>query len=133
MSHPFGDLLSQYLHRKHGLSQFKLANGIDQTPSVISEMCQGKRLYGPQARERVLSMVSWLQGQAVLDTLDDANALLDAAGMSPLHERNANEASLLCKLHVENKRNPLPLEASPINFPVRIAFQRAAFKHPASL
>jgi hypothetical protein len=24
MSHPFGDLLSQHLHRKHGLSQAKL-------------------------------------------------------------------------------------------------------------
>lgn len=28
MSHPFGDLLSQHLHRKHGLSQAKLTEGI---------------------------------------------------------------------------------------------------------
>jgi hypothetical protein len=50
VSHPFGDLLTQYLHRKHGLSQGKLAAGILQAPSIISEMCQGKRLRGVQAR-----------------------------------------------------------------------------------
>jgi hypothetical protein len=38
MSHPFGDLLSQYLHRKHGLSQAKLAAGILQDPSIIGKM-----------------------------------------------------------------------------------------------
>ena len=27
MSHPFGDLLSQYLHRKHGLSQIQIGRG----------------------------------------------------------------------------------------------------------
>ncbi|HMN27476.1 MAG TPA: hypothetical protein PKE45_04905 [Caldilineaceae bacterium] len=47
MSHPFGDLLTQHLHRKHGLSQAKLAAGILQTPSIISDMSQGKRLHGP--------------------------------------------------------------------------------------
>ena len=52
MSHPFGDLLSQYLHRKHGLSQAKLAEGILQDPSIIGRMCKGQRLNGPQARER---------------------------------------------------------------------------------
>jgi plasmid maintenance system antidote protein VapI len=54
MSHPFGDLISQHLHRKHGLSQAKLAEGILQPPIVISLMCKGQRLTGPQARQRVL-------------------------------------------------------------------------------
>ena len=57
MSHPFGDLLTQHLHRKHGLSQSKLAAGILQSPSIVSEMCQGKRLNGPQARERVVAII----------------------------------------------------------------------------
>ncbi len=114
MSHPFGDLLSQYLHRKHGLSQFKLADGIDQTPSVISEMCQGKRLHGPQARERVVAIISWLQLQAALETLEEANALLDAAGMSPLHDRNANEAALLRVLRVQAKHSPLTPVGGPL-------------------
>jgi hypothetical protein len=83
MSHPFGDLLAQHLHRKHGLSQAKLAAGILQTPSIISEMCQGKRLRGPQARERVTAIIAWLQQQGALATLDEANALLSAAGMAP--------------------------------------------------
>ena len=41
MSHPFGDLLSQYLHRKHGLSQARLAEGILQAASLISNMYKG--------------------------------------------------------------------------------------------
>ena len=52
MSHPFGDLLAQHLHRKHGLSQAKLAAGILQPPSIIWEMCKGNRLTGAQAREQ---------------------------------------------------------------------------------
>jgi len=51
MSHPFGDLLSQHLHRKHGLSQAKLAAGILQDPSIIGKMCKGQRLNGPQASD----------------------------------------------------------------------------------
>jgi len=42
MSHPFGDLIAQHLHCKHGLSQSKLAAGILQSPSIITNMCQGK-------------------------------------------------------------------------------------------
>ncbi len=41
MSHLFGDLISQHLHRKHGLSQAKLAEGILQDPSIIGKMCKG--------------------------------------------------------------------------------------------
>ena len=99
MSHPFGDLLSQHLHRKHGLSQSKLAGGIIQTPSVISEMCRGKRLTGPQARARVVAIIAWLRGQDALDTLAEANALLRAAGISPLLEREPVEAELIRRLH----------------------------------
>jgi hypothetical protein len=80
MSHPFGDLVSQHLHRKHGLSQSKLAMGIGQAPTVITAMCKGKRLTGPQARERVIAIIRWLHQQDALDTLDEANALLNAAG-----------------------------------------------------
>ena len=67
LSHPFGDLLTQHLHRKHGLSQAKLAEGILQEPSVITEMCKGRRLTGPQARERVLAIIGWLQEQRCAD------------------------------------------------------------------
>jgi hypothetical protein len=57
MSHLFGDLLRQHLHRKHGLSQAKLAKGILQDPSIIGKMCKGKRLNGPQARKRVDAII----------------------------------------------------------------------------
>ncbi len=61
MNHPFGDLLTQYLHRKHGLSQAKLAAGIVQSPAIITDMSQGRRLSGLQALERVLAISGWLQ------------------------------------------------------------------------
>ncbi len=48
VSHPFGDLLSQHIHRKHGLSQAKLAEGILQDPSIIGRMCKGPRPNGPR-------------------------------------------------------------------------------------
>ena len=102
MSHPFGDLLAQSLHRKRGLSQSKLAAGILQSPSIITEMCQGKRLNGSQARERVVAIMGWLQQQGALDRLDEANALLNAAGMSPLQEREPAEASMIQKLAAQS-------------------------------
>jgi len=98
MSHPFGDLLTQHLHRKHGLSQSKLAAGILQSPSIITDMSQGKRLNGPQARQRVTEIIAWLQQQGALESLDEANALLVAAGMSPLRAREPSECSLLEQL-----------------------------------
>jgi predicted ATPase len=98
MSHPFGDLLSQYLHRKHGLSQFKLAAGVFQAPSIITHMCKGRRLSGSQARERVVLIIDWLCEQGALTTINEANALLDAAGMASLHSVNAAEALLLDSL-----------------------------------
>ena len=101
MSHPFGDLLSQHLHRRHGLSQARLAVGIGQDPSIIGKMCKGERLAGTQARERVLAILGWLHGQAVLETTPEANALLAAAEMPPLHEDEPAERALLRELRVE--------------------------------
>lgn len=98
VSHPFGDLLTQHLHRKHGLSQAKLAAGILQAPSIITDMAQGKRLGGPQARERVTAIIAWLQQEGALATLDEANALLAAAGMAPLQDSRVGETSLIRSL-----------------------------------
>lgn len=118
MSHPFGDLLTQYLHRKHGLSQSKLAAGILQTPSIISEMSQGKRLTGTQARQRLTEIIDWLQQQGALESLDDANALLRVAGMAALQERDANEAKLIRKLASNT--------STQTNAPLRQSFDAAA-------
>ena len=105
MSHPFGDLVSQHLHRKHGLSQSKLAEAMLQKPTIVTRMCKGERLTGPQARERVVAIIGWLRQQSVLDTLDEANALLDAAGMSSLHGNGGNpiELALAQTLHPERE------------------------------
>jgi predicted ATPase/DNA-binding winged helix-turn-helix (wHTH) protein len=95
----FGDLLSQHLHRKHGLSQSKLASGILQSPAVISKMCKGQRLTGPQARERVLAIIGWLRQQGALETVAEANALLTAAGMASLRQAEPVEFTLIRQLH----------------------------------
>jgi len=115
MSHPFGDLIAHYIHRKHGLSQSKLAAGILQSPSIITEMCQGKRLSGPQARERVISIIGWLQQQSALETLDEANALLNTASMSPLHERDATEVTLIHRLRAPLGQNQIQLKPQSHN------------------
>ena len=98
MSHPFGDLISQHLSRKHGLSQNKLAMGIDQDPAVISGMCHGRRLHGSLARERVLAIIDWLEGQGVLNSEIEANRLLEAAKMSSLSTDEPVEKELLNQL-----------------------------------
>ena len=98
MGHPFGDLVSRHLHRKHGYSQARLAEGILQDPSIIAKMCKGERLSGSQARARVLAIIDWLQGQALLTTQGEAHALLAAAGMSPLDLDAADERRVLQRL-----------------------------------
>jgi len=108
MSHLFGDLLSQHLHRKHGLSQAKLAAGILQDPAIVGKMCKGQRLVGSQARDRVLAVIRWLNEQAALVTLVEANTLLDAACMSALSEQEPHEAELIKKLRLEAASRPLP-------------------------
>jgi hypothetical protein len=95
MSHPFGDLVTRYRSRKHGLSQNKLAEGIDQDPAVISAMCNGRRLSGRQARERVLAIIRWFMDREVLATRAEADALLEAAGMARLRPDRPAEAALL--------------------------------------
>src|SRR4051812_18570441 len=76
MSHPFGEIVWQHLVRKRGLSQSKLAMGINQDRAVITRMCNGKALTGPQSRERVVAIVEWLYKQDVLGSLEEANAIL---------------------------------------------------------
>jgi predicted ATPase len=112
MSHPFGDRLSQHLHRKHGLSQSKLAAGILHAPAIITDMCKGRRLSGPQVRERVIAIIHWLYQQEALATQEEANALLAAAGLSPLYAGSHDEAILLQHLQVrpdERLTKQLPL------------------------
>lgn len=115
MSHPFGDILTQHLHRKHGLSQAKLAAGILQPPSIISEMCQGKRLQGRQARERVVAMIEWLQQQGAVTTLDEANVLLNAAGMAPLQQTDATKAIFIRPLMPSPGQQEKPPKSASAN------------------
>lgn len=84
MSHPFGDLLTYYASRKHGLSQNKLAETADLAPSVLSRMCHGERLSGPRARERVLRVLLGLLRHGALRRRQEADQLLEAAGMTAL-------------------------------------------------
>jgi WD40 repeat protein len=80
MGHPFGDIVTRYRIRKHGLTQNKLAGDIGLDAAVIARMCSGERLTGPQSRKRVVDIIGWFHKEGVLTDLDEANALLAAAG-----------------------------------------------------
>ena len=120
MSHPFGDTVTHLLHRKHGLSLSKLASGIDQPQAVVSLMCHGQRLTGPQARERVVAIIGWLHQQGALTTQEEANTLLRAAGMAGLDTERPAEGRLLQALEMppavpgEREVPPGELPASPL-------------------
>ena len=94
MSHPFGNLIKRYLSRKHGLSQTKLAKGIYVDPAIITRMCQGKGL----TRDRIVKIILWFHEQAVFESADEANALLQAAGLVELNPAQSKEMEILCKL-----------------------------------
>ena len=97
--HPFGELLTQYRRRKAGLTQSHLAELAGYDQAILVRMCQGKKdLTGPSGRERVVRLIETLADQTALATLDEANALLLAADLSPLFERQPNEARLIERL-----------------------------------
>jgi hypothetical protein len=121
MSHPFGDLLTQYRARKHGLSQTKLAAAVGYDDAVIVRICQGKKaLTGPSGRDRVVRIIGALRGFGALLTLDEANALLNAAGMPPLYSGQPVEAALIQSLdgHSASRSAPhdshLPVPPTPL-------------------
>ncbi len=121
MNHPFGDLLHQHLHRRHGLTQSKLAAGILQDPAVISNMSRGRRLTGKQARERVVDIIRWLHEQEVLTNQDEANAMLRAAGLISLQQDVAAEADLLAALAPALVPiNEPPVSRTPTNLPAQL-------------
>jgi WD40 repeat protein len=124
MSHPFGDLIWNHLIRRKGLSQNKLAMGINQDPAVIARMCNGKALTGPQSRERIVQIIEWLHEQGVLEFVEEANALLAAADKPGLSASLPKEAHLLQVLRLQQQHSTpvqsptvavsaLPLVAEP--------------------
>lgn len=96
MGHRFGDLIDEYRHRKQGLSLEKLAEGAGISREVLGRMRKGKRLTGPQARERITSIIYRLYEEDVLRDIEkEVNALLTAAGMSALDPEQPIDVKLL--------------------------------------
>lgn len=119
MSHPFGELLARYRARKVGLSQAKLARAAGYDPSLLAKMCQGKKeLTGPSGRDRVVRILGALRESNAVTSLDDANALLTAASMQPLFDRQPAEAKLIEQLRAFEKPRHTPnnLPASLTSF-----------------
>jgi hypothetical protein len=99
MTHPFGDLLTQYRARKHGLSQARLAQAIGYDPAIIGKMCKGKKeLTGPSGRDRVVHIIVALRDFGALSTVDEANGLLMAANLPPLFDGLPREDALIRSL-----------------------------------
>lgn len=109
MAHSFGDLLKRYLNRKHGLSQSKLAEAVYVDPAVITRMCQGKGLN----RDRILDIIVWFQQQAVFESVAEANALLQAAGLAELDSKQPGEVEILRKLPQETQPEPTSQKLVP--------------------
>lgn len=126
-SHPFGDLLSEYLSRKHGLSQNQLAADLHYDPSLISRMAHGDRLRGPTARQRVLAIISWLCVQGVLRALDEANALLQAAGMANLRDDAPQEQAMFALLPKRGMKSSQQYAAEQSAFPYGTAPAQPSF------
>lgn len=96
--HPFGELLAQYRARKPGLTQTRLAELAGYDQAIVTRMAQGKKdLTGPSGRERILRIIETLADQNAIHTLDEANALLLAADLPPLFERQPAEAKLITR------------------------------------
>ncbi len=109
-THPFGNLLSSLRARKQGLTQARLAEMAGYDPAVIARMCAGQKdLTGTQARERILRVIQALDEAGVMNGVDEANALLGAAELSPLYAANNAEAALMQQLAV-HQRSATPVE-----------------------
>lgn len=99
MPHPFGELLTQFRTRKHGLSQARLAQLVGYDAALIAKMGKGQReLTGPSGRERVVRIIGALKEEEVLSTLDEANSLLAAANLPPLYDGLPVESALMRQL-----------------------------------
>ncbi len=106
-THPFGDLLTKLRARKLGLTQSHLAELTGYDPSVIARMGLGQKdLTGPQARERILRIVQVLDQTGVLNGVEEANALLEAATLPPLFAGNYVEAELMQQLALHRRAAP---------------------------
>lgn len=114
MSHPFGELLKQYRRRRPGLSQERLAHMIGYDQAVLARMAQGKKdLTGPSGRNRVVRLIEMLRSENAIHAIDEANALLAAAGLPPLYDGNPVELALLRTFRTTNTTalvlsNPTP-------------------------
>ena len=86
--HPFGRLLRKHLRQNDNLNLSRLAEGIHVDPSVITRMCQGKRL---SDRKRILEIIGWLHSHKVLTHEEEATALLEAANHAKLNANQLHE------------------------------------------
>lgn len=95
MSHPFGNMIKKVLSRNHDLNQSKLSQGINCNPALISRMCKGERLSTPSARGHIIRMINWFVENNALESLEEANYLLQTAGLSPLRKDDLIEANII--------------------------------------
>ncbi len=137
--HPFGELLAQYRARRPGLTQTRLAELAGYDQAILTRMTQGKKdLTGPSGRERILRIIETLADQSAINTLDEANALLLAADLPPLFERQPAEARLIARFGntpagLRTRRTNLPAFISSfIGRTSEIAEVRATAQHVAA-
>lgn len=112
-AHDFGTLLKQLRARVPGLTQARIAELAGYDPAVITRMARGGQdLTGPHARARVLQVIQALDEAGALRDLEDANALLAAANLSPLVEAREHEAGLIRRVLLHSGAHNKPGFAS---------------------
>lgn len=107
LTHPFGDLVTRFRARRHGLSQAKIAELADLPPDILSHMCNGRRLSGERARDRVRKVLRGLLAAGALATVDEANSLLRAAKMADLDANDKDDRRLLDLLTRAESKAPV--------------------------
>ncbi len=95
MNVDFGNLVKRHIGRKPSILQEHLATASNLRPAVVSAMLKGNKLTGPGARERVRSLIRALWKLEVLDTVAEANELMQSARMSELNPNDPTEQDLV--------------------------------------
>ncbi len=99
--------------RVPGLTQARIVELAGYDPAVITRMARGGQdLTGPHARARVLQVIQALDEAGALRDLEDANALLAAANLSPLVEAREHEAGLIRRVLLHSGAHSKPGFAS---------------------
>ncbi len=109
----FGEHLKAHLQRVR-MTQKELAQESLISEATLSRMVKGQRMSSPGTRANVIRILNVLVQKNVINSIDEANRILEAIPtMGALDARNLEEAALLASLQDQQDSSPDP-EPSPV-------------------